>query len=371
MMLNRFCFTFFCLYGLLSFINFADAQQNKDMALISSITDQDSIQKLNQKNFTISPEQLTAFSDIYKEDLTPNTLCRSNTTKIIKLCSDLLRNEGNSPFILVPDIYPVGVVVLFHGLSDSPYFISSIAQHMQKRGYLVVAPLTPGHGKKEADADMQDDNLLSRWYQHTDDVMKFANSFNLPVVAGGFSTGGAFATHYALNHPTELDALLLFSAALELTGSAEAMSNVWGIKSLAKLLDGTYLTNGAHPFKYPSVASYSGLVLMDIIKDIRSKLEETQITIPIFAAHSMADNVTLFSGIEHLTGRVSGNHTIFKIDESYDLCHADLPMSAIQMVNLKFDKNKVNTNERCAVPKANPLHGQMIMMLDFFLQNNT
>jgi hypothetical protein len=167
-----------------------------------------------------------------------------------------------------------------------------------------------------------------------------------------------------------VQALLLFSGALQLNGAAEAMSDVWGIKTLAKWLDGDYETQGAHPYKYPSIATYSALVLLDVIKDIRKKLETTHITKPIFAAHSMADLTTLYEGVESLTNAIKGEHTVFKIDESYELCHADLLMSTVQIVNLKFDKTKVNKSEMCVVPKANTLHATMLLMLEVFLSEN-
>jgi len=42
----------------------------------------------------------------------------------------------------------------------------------------------------------------------------------------------------------------------------------------------------------------------------------------------------------------------------------------VQIINLKFDKSKVNASEKCVVPKANPLHSQMLLMLDVFLSEN-
>lgn len=320
-----------------------------------------------------------SFSSIYEKELGEAISCDQDVKNGLRYCFEGLKNEGNAPYILLPSVslkqtLPKGVIVLFHGLSDSPYFMSSIAEFLRGKGYIVIAPLTPGHGKVDASADMKDDDLQSRWNTHTDQVMKFADemaeTINIPVVVGGFSTGGAFATYFAINHPQKVKALLLFSGALELDGSAESMSNVWGIKSLAKWLDGEYETQGGHPFKYPSVASYSALVLMDIIYDIRSILKTKKVTMPIFSAHSLADTVTLYSGIENLTSQIEGDHRIFKIDESYELCHADLPMSAVQIVNLKFDKSKVNTNEKCTVPKANPLHNKMLLMLELFLNDN-
>lgn len=324
-------------------------------------------------------DKAQSFANIYEGELGKPRACNEAFKNGIKFCFDTLKNDGNAPFILLPRIspnqlQPKGVVVLFHGLSDSPYFMASIGEFLRTKGYIVIAPLTPGHGKLEADADMQDENLKMRWYTHTDKVMKFASEIaitgNLPVVVGGFSTGGAFATYFTVNNPEQVYALLLFSGALELASSAETMSNIWGMKSLASWLDGEYETQGAHPYKYPSVASYSGLVLMDVIHDIRDILETKKVSKPIFSAHSMSDNTTLFSGIERLTSQIKGDHRLFKIDESYDLCHADLPMSAAQIVNLKFDKSKINASEKCSVPKANPLHEQMLLMLNIFLNDN-
>jgi hypothetical protein len=43
-------------------------------------------------------------------------------------------------------------------------------------------------------------------------------------------------------------------------------------------------------------------------------------------------------------------------------------MSNIQLIGLKFDRNQVNQRERCAVPKANPLHQQMMFMANVFIE---
>ncbi len=319
------------------------------------------------ENVILDQSKIRSFSQIYEHELGSMTICDGSNQRDVSFCYSPLKNAGNAPFILTPANTPRAVVVLFHGLSDSPFFMRSIAEFLQKKGYLVIAPLNPGHGLKDADADMEDENLKTRWTTHVDDVMSFAQVFDLPIVIGGFSTGGALASYYTIKHFEKIEAMLLFSGALELGAAAEAMSKIWGMKYLASIMDGKYETQGPHPYKYPTVASYSGLVLLDVIKDIRELLVDSSVRVPIFAAHSMADNVTLFAGIEYITSEIEGDHTIFKIDESYDVCHADVPMSAVQIINLQFDKSQVDTNERCAVPKANPIHEQMLLMLDTFL----
>lgn len=317
----------------------------------------------------LSDEQLQQFASIYQQELGEITDCVNVRRNEVKLCSPKLKNEGNAPYILQSPASR-GVVVLFHGLSDSPFFIRSIAEHLHSKQLTVVVPLTPGHGKLDADADMQDSKLKQRWYEHANAVMQVFTQSDAPVMVGGFSTGAAFATWYSIQNPESITALLSFSGALELSSTAEAMSRIWGMKSLSKWLDGEYVTEGPNPYKYPKVASYSGLVLMDVIYDIREILEESEVRFPIFAAHSMADKTTLFSGIEYLTEKVQGEHTVFKVDESYALCHADLPLNQIQINAMKFKKSMVDVREECAVPQANPLHQQMLDMLSFFVDQH-
>lgn len=315
------------------------------------------------------------FESIYKAELGSIVTCPNSTPIDIGFCSQALLGEETAPRILLPTLgmsQARGVVILQHGLSDSPYFVRSIAEHMQSLNFMVILPLTPGHGKLEADDDFEDSQLLSRWYTHVDSVVDYAKRFNLPIVLGGFSTGGALSTRYALVNSNDVQALLLFSGALRLPSAAETMGRVWGMKQIAKLADGHYETKGPHPYKYPSVSKFGALVLIDIIFEIRDLLDESEqeIEVPIFAAHSLADTVTLFHGIDELLRQVKGQHVLFQIDESFELCHADLPMSREQIQTLAFDKTQVKPQEECAIPKENPQHEGMLNMLGSFLDAN-
>ncbi len=310
------------------------------------------------------------FTALYEQELGSVNRCSEQTRNEVKICSKTLRNDGNAPFALMPS-KPKGTVVLFHGLADSPYYLRSIAEYLYQQDYAVIVPLLPGHGKLDADADMQDPNLKQRWYAHVDNIMALAANSSEKVFVGGFSAGGTLATHYMLQHPSKVQGLLLFSGALELSSSAETMSSIWGMKSLAVWLDGTFETDGPNLYRYPKVASYSGLVLMDVIKEIREMLADKaamqDITKPIFTAHSMADNITPFTGIEDLLTKVPGNHTQFKIDSEFDVCHSDVVLSPLQVMTMNFNKSAVNQSERCAVPKANPLHSTMLSVMSYFV----
>lgn len=314
------------------------------------------------------------FKSLYRAELGTTQACAKQSMGEYKVCSKVLKNEGNAPYVLHADS-PKATVVMFHGLSDSPFFMRSIAEHLQQQGFTSIVGLTPGHGKFDADADMEDPELKERWLGHSQSLIDLAKTLKRPLFVGGFSTGGAFATHYSLNNPEDIRGLLLFSGALQLADNAESMSKVWGIKWVAKWFDGEYATQGPNPFKYPSVGLYSALVLMDVINDIRQMIsmqneQQSKINIPIFAAHSAADKTTLIEGVEFLMDNVQGEHSLFKIDESYDLCHADLPVSSVQIVAMKFNKSMVKEYEKCAVPKANPLHKNMLDMMMYFLERH-
>ena len=319
----------------------------------------------------ISLEQKAQFKAIYEKNLGSIYECSDNQRGQYALCSRALKNSGNAPRIYSQSDARA-TVVLFHGLSDSPFFMRSIAEHLNRGPYRVILPLTPGHGQIEADADMQDPDMLQAWRQHMAQVMQFAHDFGDPVFVGGFSTGGAFATEYSLQNPDQVAGLMLFSAALALSEKAESMHKIWGIKWLAKWMDGYYQTNGPNKYKYPSVAAYAGLTLMDMIVDIRQQLATQQATnslpeLNIFVAHSLADKVTPFTGVEDLTTIIAGEHTVFTVAEEYDLCHADLPLDSVQIVQIQFDESQVKAYEHCAVPQANPLHRQMLAMLDYYM----
>ncbi len=337
----------------------------------------------------VANEANERFKGFYESEWGQTQTCRETALNKFGVCSNVLRNEGNAPFIL-HNKKSKRVAVLVHGLSDSPFFMRAIAQVLFDEGFSVVVPLLPGHGLREADDDMSDWSLAERWQAHVDDVISLAGTMGDTLVVGGFSTGGALAVDNYLTKENHIDGLMLFSGALALSDNAEGMSRIWGIKLLAKIVDGTYETHGPNPYKYPNVAGFAGLELMDIINDIRdvmdasngtdgsadgSDLEKNSsgakkhIDIPVFAAHSQADSTTPIYGVENLIAQSKGINTFFVIDESYKLCHADLVVNAALLAKMDFNANMVNQQEECAIPKANPLFPTMKLMLVDYLAN--
>lgn len=313
-------------------------------------------------------EGLAQFNAIYQAELGEARVCSDNE-QVYRLCSSVLKNEGNAPYILHHGVPTANVVVLFHGLSDSPFFFRDIAQSLYQQGANVVVALLPGHGLKDADDDMEDWDLAERWASHVAQVSEIAPKLGNKLFVGGFSTGGALATQYYLAEENRIDGLMLFSSALALSQDAEDMSNIWGIKLVALLVDGHYETDGPNPYKYPGVAGFAGMELMEVINAIRDQLAlGKKVEVPLFIAHSQDDVTTPIWGVENLIEHSNGGNTFFVIDKSYELCHADVVVSPSMLSDMAFDESKLEQPEKCAIPQANPLYKQMIATLQSFVE---
>ncbi len=324
----------------------------------------------SQANATVTVG-LAKFDQLYKNQLGQTLPCSTQPAYRHKVCSSLLKNEGNAPFVLHHGDKTQKVFVLFHGLSDSPFFLTTIAQSLYDQGYNVLVALLPGHGKKEADADMQDPELAARWHDNVQNMIGLAPEFGTDLYIGGFSTGGALAAQYVLENPNEATGLLLFSGALALDSSVETMANIWGIKWLAKTLDGDYQSVGPNPFKYPSVARYSAFQLTDVIFSVRDLIEQQKpLDIALFAAHSEADNTTPISGVKDLIAYNKGESILFSIEKDLDVCHADLVVNNEQIQQMDFDESQVTEILPCSVPKANQMHQEMLAALKAFISKH-
>lgn len=321
----------------------------------------------------ISDPQLDAFIQLHSQTLSPSA-CSGDydlAQEQYFFCAKELRNQGNAPFVLwQASTSPApAVVVLLHGLSDSPYYLHSVAQAIHAKGFNVVVGLIPGHGlTTNAETIFHDNNLRQVWRDYTDALITAVRPMGNKLLVGGFSTGGALAVDHILREPGSSDGLLLFSGALALADNAETLSKIPFAKVLGKWMDGDYQELGDNPYKYPSISSHAALILMDIIRNIRSALHEsTGLKLPIFVAHSQADTVTPIEGVKGLLTFSLAEHTVVEAAESMAVCHAAIPLSKEQVTHIGI--KDPNPLVPCDSPEYNPIHAQMIAMMQFYLLN--
>jgi len=113
---------------------------------------------------------------------------------------------------------PSGVIVLVHGLADHSSRYTGLGQFLAAHDWTVYAVDLRGHGKSS--------DGLKPGRVHVDQFSDYANDVDamlahakqqhpgLPLVILGHSMGGLIALTYALDHPDQLDGVVLSSPAL-------------------------------------------------------------------------------------------------------------------------------------------------------------
>jgi alpha-beta hydrolase superfamily lysophospholipase len=108
-------------------------------------------------------------------------------------------HDWNRSYVMEPDGTPVGVVVLIHGLTDSPYSLRHVAQHYRDRGFVAIGLRLPGHGTVPAGL------IAARWEDWMAATRLAVREARRRVPAPaplhlvGFSNGGALAMKYSLD----------------------------------------------------------------------------------------------------------------------------------------------------------------------------
>jgi alpha-beta hydrolase superfamily lysophospholipase len=129
--------------------------------------------------------------------------------------------DGCHPRIMEHDQPTQKAIVLVHGLTDSPYFMTAIGDYFfRSLGYEVYLPLLQCHGLKEPRG--MEGVGLDEWKANVNFAGDVAASKASHVSIGGLSTGGTLSLYTAVNNHKITGTLYLFSAALDLAGVLEA-----------------------------------------------------------------------------------------------------------------------------------------------------
>lgn len=120
-------------------------------------------------------------------------------------------------------------VLLVHGLNDSAYYMSDLADLFYAHGFNAVTILLPGHG-----TDTRDMLQVSaeQWRSEVQQGLEMAHLVGRKVLLGGFSLGATLAIDAALSR-SDIHGLLLFSPAVKLRSfnDLSALSCMPGLRS--------------------------------------------------------------------------------------------------------------------------------------------
>jgi pimeloyl-ACP methyl ester carboxylesterase len=174
---------------------------------------------------------------------------------------------------------PRAGVLLLHGMSDSPYSLRSLGQHLQASGATVLGLRIPGHGTAPVgltDVSWEDmAAAVELAMQHLHETLG-----DKPIYIVGYSNGSALAVHYALSVLDDpglppASGLVLFSPAIGV--SPAAAFAVWQARlghllGLQKL-EWNSLLPEYDPFKYGSFAVNASDLVYRLTAEIQSHFD--------------------------------------------------------------------------------------------------
>jgi alpha-beta hydrolase superfamily lysophospholipase len=219
-------------------------------------------------------------------------------------------------------------IVLVHGLTDSPYFMTAIADYFfENLGYNVYLPLLHCHGLK--DPKGMEGVKLNEWKRNVSFAVDKAASKARYVAIGGLSTGGTLSFYTAVNNPKITGPLYLFSAALDLAGGIVGDFKERILRTfLVDILDNDKPLIGDNPYRYARMDIDGARELSELIKEtdaLIKSFKKKPFSKWVFAAHSESDTTANIAGIEDLQ-EVSdpGKFTFFCIKKEKGVSHASL-----------------------------------------------
>ncbi|PWB33976.1 hypothetical protein DCO48_08330 [Pseudomonas sp. SDI] len=243
--------------------------------------------------------------------------------------------DWNRSYLLEPQGTPRGVVVLLHGLTDSPYSLRHIAQRYRELGFLAIGLRLPGHGSVPAaltDARWQD------WLAATRLAVRTARQqvpTPAPLHLVGFSNGGALAVKYALDAlgdrqlPTA-DRLVLISPMIGVTRYAR-FAGLAGLPALLPAFSkAAWLSRlpEFNPFKYnsfPVNAARQSWLLTDALQTQLARLasqHNLNALPPILSFQSLVDYTVstpaLVSGLYRFLPANGSELVIFDLNRASD-----------------------------------------------------
>jgi alpha-beta hydrolase superfamily lysophospholipase len=270
-----------------------------------------------------------------------------------------IRAEGDLPFLRTHGSQTAGAVLFVHGLTDSPYYLATLADALYAQGFNVVSVLLPGHGTSP-------ECLLhvkkEQWQSEVQFGLSLARRLGTKVSMAGFSTGGALsldalADDFAASNrdPIPWGDLFLFSPAIGFNNPEVDLCDIPGVDDVVEKVMPWKGNNPdaaeTNPYKYAKMATNAVCQLVYLTQANSSRLgtigrDIAAHGIGVFAVESMADTtVSPDAVVSFMNGLPAGvRKDLITYPKGDGIAHADVPR-----------------------PETNPHYGEMVSALDLFV----
>jgi len=300
-------------------------------------------------------------------------------------------------------------IVLIHGLTDSPYFMTALADHFhQTLGYNVYMPLLHCHGLKEP-AGMESVSL-DEWKKNVKFAIDQATHTSARVSIGGLSTGGTLSYYFAETDSNVNGDLYLFSAALDLAGKSLLPGNVIeialrnadtetinkledlfatfsNVKSKARRLTSFIRKNtqpdkseqkdiliGENPYRYDAIdlegAKQLALLIGETDKITDKLTQATPFKKRVFIAHSYADTTANIRGVKELEKHCINPVTDYFKEDEVKVKISEKETRAVKHAEVVLNKTIPLTPHEDS-EFANPAFDEMLKKITHFARNNS
>lgn len=181
--------------------------------------------------------------------------------------------------------------LLLHGFGDTPQSLARQAHALHARGWTVVAPLLPGHGRTLE--DFQRSNA-AQWAACAREAYDTLAQSHASVAVVGLSMGGALAVRVVAEAARGPSALVLIVPYLDLSARARAWTTLWPIWSLWRAwVPGNPVASIHDPVARRESLGY-GSATPRLLRELRRVVERAtavanRVTTPTLAIFSTAD----------------------------------------------------------------------------------
>lgn len=172
-------------------------------------------------------------------------------------------------------------LLLFHGLSDSPFVLRDPAKALSNYCVHTRVMLLPGHGTQaKALLTVERDDWRDAVSQAVESFSKEVDTLYI----GGFSTGGALVTEYAWQHPESVAGVVLFAPLFKINSGID-----WLAPWLSPFIDWLDHHEPDDYAKYASIPVPAISQAYHLAKEVRQTVAQQPAVVPVLLALSEQD----------------------------------------------------------------------------------
>jgi len=259
----------------------------------------------------------------------------------------------NRTFEITP-AHPTGAALLLHGLTDSPYSMRSIGEHLASKGLKVVGLRLPGHGTAPS-------GLLSFEVEDMQAAVRMAMRDlrrqmgpDRPIYMVGYSNGAALAVDYSVAVTAGADlprpaGLVLLSPAIGISPFAVVARLRTGLSSVPGLGRAAWqvIETEFDPYKYSSFSFHAAGETQRLTSGLQKRIEKLA-------------NGTLIEGFPPVLAFQSTVDSTIVASALVDALFAHLAPESHELV--LFDVNRFSEIQALLVADPGPLTQRLLSM---------